>query len=131
MESEEDAHPLKKKKKVSKGKAHVSPGVASGVSAKKKNTKVRGNEDQTDESPSLPGDVQPIVLHFEGLKNFWDDVCYRNFIAERSIDTEFFEKSGIMDLLKEQHMYRSVSDLAPYVTEVVLEFSVNLIQRYV
>ena len=33
-----------------------------------------------------------------------------------------------MDLLKEQHLYRSVSNMAPYVTEVVLEFSVNLIK---
>ena len=55
-------------------------------------------------------------------------MCYRNFIAERSVDTAFFEKSGIVDLLKEQHLYRSVSDLAPFVTEVVLEFYGNLIK---
>ena len=31
-----------------------------------------------------------------------------------------------MDLLKEQHLFRSVLDFAPYVTIVVLEFYVNL-----
>ena len=67
----EKATPLpKKKKQVSKGKGLVSPSSARGGSAKRKNIKVRGSVDQSTESPSTPGSIQPIVLRFEVSRNF-------------------------------------------------------------
>ena len=57
LASEEDTPPPKKQKRVSKGKAHVSPGAARGSSAKRKNIKVRGSVDQSTESPSTPSSI--------------------------------------------------------------------------
>ncbi|XP_024028254.1 uncharacterized protein LOC112093643 [Morus notabilis] len=67
------------------------------------------------------------LFYSDSNKNMWTFVIRRNIHSERLLKMSEFEELGVIQLLKSQNLFGTVSKAKPFVRNIVFEFYANLV----